>query len=225
MPAETTLSRTIARVTIGKFVEILTPEPGPYYALQLSPDGTALAIDMQDPRNRDIWTYDMTRRTLERLTYEPGIDSHPIWTHDGLRVIFSSQPTGTRNLFWAAADHTGQPERLTESAYEQMPFDVTADGKSLVYRETGSGGDYDIGVFSFEDRSTELILSTNFNENNPALSPDGNWIAFETNESGENRVYVRPFPEVQGGRWEISEGAGQYPLWSPSGGEVFYWSS
>ena len=198
-------------------------EPRPYFLLDLSPDGTSLAVDVRDPDNRDVWIYDLRRETFSRLTSDPGVDSSPVWTADGSRVITGSIRQGqtSRNLLWMRADGTGEEENLTVNEQNAFPTDVSPDGKYVVF-------DYqdDIGALSLEeDREVEMILHTPASERNAVFSPDGRFIAHTSNTSGEDKVYVRPFPNVDDGRFPISQRGGRWPLWAPDGRELFYWMS
>ncbi len=152
-------------------------------------------------------------------------ESYPTWTPDGLRVVFSSTREGPPNLFWRAADGTGAVERLTDSPNEQDAYAFSPDGTRLVFREIRPDTGEDLGVLSMEgDRSTAPLVVTEFVERNAELSPDGRWIAYESNASGSFEVYVRPFPAVDEGQWLVSTNGGQRPLWSPDGRELFYLS-
>ena len=138
---------------------------------RLSPDGTQVALDVRDQEN-DIWIWDLARETLRRLTFDPGLDRYPVWTPDGQRVALSSLRGGVANLFWKAADGTGEVERLTDGPNTQFPHAFSPDGTRLVYRE--SAETLDLGLLSVEgDRPMEPLLATEFNELNAELSPDG----------------------------------------------------
>ncbi|MCH7805236.1 MAG: serine/threonine-protein kinase [Acidobacteria bacterium] len=191
---------------------------------QLSPDGARLAITVTDSGNRDVWIYDLRRNTPTRLTFEPAFDFTPVWTPDGQRVVFrSSREGGQNNLFWKAADGTGQVERLTRSPNGQQPSSFSPDGKRLVFVEQSPETGFDLHVLSMEGEPTsQPLLQTPFTENRPVLSPDGHWIAYQSNESGQAEVYVRPFPNVEEGKWRISREGGFSPLWAPNGRELFY---
>jgi len=153
-----------------------------------------------------------------RLTFDPAAEWFPIWTPDGQRVAFGSPEAP---LSWKAADGTGEVETLVESS-RQMPMAFSPDGTALVFNDWNSSG-FDLGLLSLEgERTSTLLMETEFTERNAALSPDGRWIAYESDESGQYEVYVRPFPDVNGGRWQVSSGGGAWPLWSPDGQELFY---
>ncbi len=201
--------------------EPLSAEPRAYGHPRLSPDGSRLAVTVDDSGNTDIWIYDLGRQTPTRLTFDAAGDQVSIWTPDGQRVVFLSQREGANNLFWKAADGTGQVERLRTSPNFQLPSWFSPDGKSLVFYERK--GSFDIGVLSMEgERTSKPLLQTEFDETRPAISPDGRWIAYMSNETGRREIYVRPFPSVEDGSWQISSDGGVSPVWAPNGRELFY---
>ena len=177
---------------------------------------------MRDQEN-DIWIWDFTRETLRRLTFSPELEVYPTWTPDGRRVAFMSDRDGQRNLFWKAADGTGTVERLTESENVQLPYFFSTDGERLVYRDVHPQRGDDLGVLSLDgDGSLEPLLVTEFNELNAEISPDGRWLAYQSDASGQYEIYVRPFPNVDEGLRQISRGGGTRPLWARDGSELFY---
>src|SRR6185295_12858122 len=188
----------------------------------LSPDGTRAMVFGND-QEHDLWLWDFARTTLTRLTLAPGIDGIGVWTPDGRRVIFSSDRTGVRNLFSQAADGTGAVDRLTESLNTQYPSAVSPDGRRLIFSEEAPGTADDVMMMELDGsrRVTPLVQSP-FAERNGIVSPDGRWLAYEANDSGRVEVYVRPFPEVNSGHWQVSTTGGTRPLWAPSGQELFY---
>jgi serine/threonine-protein kinase len=191
---------------------------------RLSPDGAQLALDARDQES-DIWIWSFNRETLTRLTFDPATDRFPVWTSDGHRVIFGSDrmnPGGLANVFWKSADGTGTPERLTWSATRlQVPMAVSPDGKTLVFRETLPSADL-MALSLDADRAIHPLVKSSFTEQNAEISPDGRWIAYESNDAGQFEVFVRPFPNVDAGRWQISTSGGTEPLWSRTGQELFY---
>ncbi|MDA2927271.1 hypothetical protein MYX78_08575 [Acidobacteria bacterium AH-259-G07] len=202
--------------------EPLAAEPGLYFDPRISPDGSRVAITIDDSGNRDVWIYDLARETPTRLTFDPAGDEQPLWTPDGLRVVFRSGREGG-GLFWKAADGTGQVERLTTSANIQRPYSFSPDGKRLVFLEDNPETGFDLHVLSMEgEPSAQPLLQTQFSEGRSAISPDGRWMAYRSNESGQDEVYVRPFPKVEEGKWQISSEGGISPVWSPKGRELFY---
>ena len=211
--------RTLVWVDRDGGEEALAAEPRAYTYPRISPDGGRLAVEVRDQEN-DIWIWDFARETLTRLTFDPRGDSYPVWTPDGTRVAFSSFRDGPRDLYWKAADSTGAVERLTESEDQPVPYAFTPDGRHLVFREQDEQG-FNLGVLSLEG-SPEPLLATEFSEVNGEISPDGRWLAYQSNASGQGEIYVRPFPNVEEGQWLISSGGGTRPLWARDGQELFY---
>ncbi len=125
------------------------------------------------------------------------------------------------NLYWKNADGSGSEERLTNSPNSQYAASWTPDGKMLVYTEVRPAQGADIGILSLDDRKTRLFLETPYSEDRPALSPDGKWIAYASNESGRFEIYVQPFPEG-GKKWKVSTEIGYNPVWSHDGRELFF---
>jgi serine/threonine-protein kinase len=187
---------------------------------RLSPDGSRLAVGVRD-QDQDIWIWDFARETLARFTFDPGADWYPVWTPDGTRLIFDSARAGAQNLFWQAADGAGPAERLTEAQNIQLPYSVSPDGNRIVFRT--NTGTSDLAILTLgQNRRVEPLIQTPFNELNAEISPDGRWLAYESDESGQSEIYVRPFPNVAGGRWQVSTGGGTRALWARNGQELFY---
>jgi serine/threonine-protein kinase len=196
-----------------------------YTSPRISPDGTKVALNLRDEEN-DIWIWDFARNTLTRLTFDPGLDRYPVWSPDGRQIAFSSSRDKSRgNLFWQTADGTGTVERLAASDDLQVfPTAFSPDGtRLLVLLASGSRDGADIAVVQpgGEARAVPL-LATMFGERYGEVSPDGRWLAYNSNESGRDEVYVRPFPDVDTGRWQVSTGGGSQPLWARNGRELFF---
>ena len=203
--------------------EPIAAPPRVYSQVRISPDGSRAAAYTQDDGTSDVWIWEFDRDTLRRLTLHPGHDFYPIWTPDGLRVAFGSPRGGVADLYWRSADGTGGAERLTESPNAQVPHAVTPDGQQLVFRELSVDTGGDLHVLSLGDGHTVTpLVATEFDERNADLSRDGRWLAYQSDESGQLEVYVRPFPDVDADRWQISTGGGTRPLWAPDGSELFY---
>jgi serine/threonine-protein kinase len=204
--------------------EPLPAPPRPYVYPRISPDGARIALRIRD-QQRDIWTWDLARETLTRLTFTSGEELYAIWTPDSRRLLFDSSGDNERqsqNVFWQAADGTGAAERLTDSRDRPRPFAISPDGNRVVLR-VGVTPPYDLGVLLLGNpRRTEPLLTTPFNETNAEVSPDGRWLAYDSNESGRSEVYVRPFPNVDGGRWQVSRDGGTRPVWARDGRDLFY---
>ena len=197
---------------------ILAP-PRPYQYPRIAPDGSRVALW----EDNDVWVWDLARTTLTRVTFGSALENHSVWTPDGRRLIFSSERTGTRNLYVQAADGTGAVERLTESPNPQNVTAISPDGTRLIFNETTSTTGDDVMQLSMDGahRVTTLV-HTPSTERNGVVSPDGRWLAYEANDSGPLEIYVRPYPAVQSGHWQVSTGGGTRPLWAPNSAELFY---
>jgi serine/threonine-protein kinase len=202
--------------------QAIPAEPRPYRHPRISPDGTRIAVEVDDPNNVDIWIGNSTRGTFTRLTRGEDVDSDPIWTRDGTRVVFSSV-RGTEGLFIQSADGSGAAEHLVDGAGGVRAVTWTSNGE-LAYEELAGT---DIRILPLGGGSAPQLIPLfdapeYFYERLPALSPDGRWLAYQSIESGQMEIYVRPFPNVTDGRWQISSGGGFAPLWSKDGQEIFY---
>jgi Tol biopolymer transport system component len=190
----------------------------------ISPDGTRVALSYTENGNADIWIWDIERKVPTRLTFDPALDTMPIWTPDSERIVFASIREGRNGIYWRASDGSGKDEKIAlVSNRDFFPYSVSADGKTLFLMESGGKGAYNIGMLSIEgDHAPKLLLKEEYNELYPQISPDGKWLAYASDESGRAEIYVRPFPDVNGGQWQISESGGEFPLWSPDGKELYY---
>ena len=209
--------RTLVWVDRNGTAEPLGAPPGAYGHPQLSPDGRQLAVTVEFPK-RDIWVYDISRSALTRLTFE-GANSRPLWTPDGKRIAFRSV-RATSDLFWKLADGTGAEEEITTRMTQ--PSSISPDGKLAFYYGNGATSGRDIWTVPLEDeRTPSVFLQTPFDEAAPKISPDGQWLAYVSNESGRSEIFVRAFPGP-GGKWQISTEGGSEPLWARNGRELFY---
>ncbi len=182
---------------------------------RLSPDGRRLLVEIE----RDLWTYDIERGTRSRLIFnEYAADA--VWTRDGRRVVYSPSGVGGA-LFWRSADGSGQAELLLETGSALSAHSWTPDGKVLAYYDA-SDGDRDIWTVSLVgEREPQPFVVTDFNERSPSFSPDGRWVAYASDESGQDEIYLRPYPGP-GGKVTVSTAGGREPVWCPAGGELFY---
>jgi serine/threonine-protein kinase len=196
--------------------------PRPYRHPRLSPDGQRLALDIDEGNGSDVWLYDLFRGTLTRLTFDGGMS--PAWTPDGTKVTFESESAtaGAANLFWKSADGSGADERLTTGDTDQFLSSWSTDEKTLAFVQAAPATGWDIWTLSLENgRKPQAFLQTPFNESDPAFSPDGRWVAYESDESGRVEVYVQPFPGP-GSKELVSTDGGTDPAWSRDGRELFY---
>jgi serine/threonine-protein kinase len=192
--------------------------------VRVSPDGRRLVLNYEtEAGQEDVWVYDLEQGTLSRLTFEGEINERPEWTPDGSRVTFVSTRRGQRELYWKPWDGSGPAELLLSSGRPLQEAWWSRDGEILVYRE-GPGGPTSRDIKYIRpgvDSVPTTFLATEFDEINPMLSPDGNWLVYSSNESGRREIYVRPFPQ-RGGRWQVSTDGGSEPLWMHSGDELVY---
>ncbi len=189
---------------------------------RFSPDGNFLAVEIIDGTNRDAWVYDLRRGVPTRLTFEESGDDAPVWSPDAEHLAFSSNRLGsTLNIYRKRSDGSGDVERLTESTSTQFISSWSPDGKHLLFAQSNPETGNDLYVLPLEDGTPEVFLTTPFSETEAAFSPDGRWIAYQSNETGQAEIFVRPFP-VRGGKWQLSVDGGQYPRWSRNGRELFY---
>jgi serine/threonine-protein kinase len=192
------------------------------YCPSLSPDGKSLALAIDEGARVNAWIYELEERRLTRLTFQ-GPRNRPLtWTSDGKRLTYASTRAGPLNLYWKAADGSGDEERLLVSEYNQYPCSWSPDGELLAFTEIHPHTGKDIWLLPLHgDKKARPFLCTPFNEGEAAFSPDGRWIAYTSDETGQGEVYVQPFPST-GGKWQISRDGGSEPVWATSGKELFY---
>jgi len=191
----------------------------------LSPDGSRIAWVLRDAASGipDVWVLEIERDMLTRLTFDDGVDERPLWSPDGSWIYFNSDRVhGVAELYRRKADGSGDAERLTTAENFQHAKSISPDGHTLVFQGFPTGTSGDIMLLHLDkERKVEPFLTTSFHENHPAVSPNGKFIAYCSDETGVEEVYVRQFPSGSG-RVKISPGLGFYPKWSPDGTELFY---
>jgi Tol biopolymer transport system component len=196
----------------------------PFYEVMISPEGTKVAVPTSDSfGNYDIYVWDFVREIKSKLTFDEAIDGDPVWSPDGTKIAFTSDRAGRYGIYEKAADGTGEAELLL-SMPDRTHYAASwsSDGKTLFLVEHSTDTGYDIAALSLDGEPVRKpVLQGRHNEIHPQISPDGRWIAYASDESGQYAVYVRPYPEVNTGKWQISAGGGS-PLWAPDGRELFY---
>jgi serine/threonine-protein kinase len=206
----------------------LIATPGAYVFPRFSPDGRRLALGMNTSSGPDIYSYDLQRETMTRLTFG-GHSQLPVWAPDGKHIAFLSSASGFR-ISWMRSDGSGEAEVLLERHTNARPWSFSPDGRHLAYHENGPETGRDIWTVTLDTSDPdhpkagkpEPFLRTPADEVGPMFSPDGRWIAYRSDESGAPEIYVRPFPGGQGGKWQISTGGGLQGVWSNNGRELFY---
>jgi Tol biopolymer transport system component/predicted Ser/Thr protein kinase len=201
----------------------LIAAPGAYYNPMFSPDGKRLAL-VVETQGIDIFVYEIARGAMTRLTSN-GTSDRPVWTPDGSRIAYTKKG----GIWWVRSDGAAEPELLAESPNPMVPWSFSPDGRRLAYFEVSPETTYDIGILPIDwsdanhpkPGTPQPFLRTPKAEAGPMFSPDGQWIAYSSNESGRSEVYVRPASGAAG-KWQISDGGGMFAFWSPDGHEIFY---
>jgi serine/threonine protein kinase/Tol biopolymer transport system component len=196
-----------------------------YASLHFSPDGKRAAVSIGG-RNGDIWLYDVARGLRTRLTFDPEAQHDVIWAPDGNRLVFNSTRKGRLDLYQKGADGSGSEEMLVESDVDKYPNSWSRDGRFVLYSTAFDvpKTKTDLWVLPLSgDRKPFPFLQTEFNETRGQFSPDGSWIAYQSDESGRDEVYVASFPGP-GGKRQISTVGGSFPRWRSDGKEIFYLS-
>jgi serine/threonine protein kinase/Tol biopolymer transport system component len=213
------VSRTLVWVSRDGKVEPVGLEQRAYDHPRISPDGRRLALTIRG-QNPDVWVADLERKTLTRFTFDPGEEESGVWTPDGKRITFAASRGSTgRMTFWKAADSSGVEEQLFASKSHNHLGGWTPDGRTLVSEEID--GTFGLYTGTTGDKTVKPYLQTQFNEVAAQVSPNGEWIAYSSNESGHTQVFVQAFPGP-GSRQQISVDGGTEPKWARSGRELFY---
>ena len=209
--------------------QMLLAAPRLYHSPSLSPDGRFLAMSTGGLVFGDLHVLDISRGSLSQLTFNGQSNTQPTWAPDGKHLAFVSKPDSRYILWWIRADGSGQPRKLLESADTLLFASFSPDGRHIAFSRTsmGTGGDIWILPLDLTDLDNprpgtpELFLQTPKSESGPVFSPDGKWLAYQSDESGRYEVYVRPFPGP-GGKWLVSSDGGTSPAWSAASHQIFY---
>ena len=198
-------------------------EPGDYNSVELSPDGEQVAVTMGTTiSNMDIWILQLGRGIASRLTFEEGGDIWPVWSPDGRRLVFTSNRDGLFNLFVKQADGSAMEERISPPAMDLGPSDWSPDGRELLTESNFPNTGWDIWTWPVDPSGKPApFLATEHREFFARYSPDGQWVAYYSDESGKREVYVRP-RSGSGGKYQVSSQGGSDPSWSRNGKELFY---
>ena len=195
-----------------------------YGTPRLSPDGTRVAAEIYD-QITDVWIWDFARETLRRLTFDSGGNGMSVWTPDSRQIIFESGRTGMPNMYKQAADGSGTVDRLSTGAIPQWPTSISPDGTWLAGFDLSPRTPTNIVLLPLTRpaaRPEPGPADTRFKGAFADFSPDGRYLAYQSNEAGRSEIYVRPFPRVDNGRWQVSTAGGTRPVWARSGRELFY---
>jgi Tol biopolymer transport system component len=194
-------------------------KPDVFANVDLAPNGKSLAVDKTDMgnRNSDVWIYNLQGESTTRMTFDPAIDAMPVWSPDGMRVVFASSRKKTFDLYLKTTDGA-QEERAIEATpgEDKFPNAWSRDGKYILYTR-GT----ELWFVTFPDLKSQLFLKSSSAMKNGQFSPDAKWAAYASNESGKWEIYVTSFPEAHG-KWQVSNGGGDQPRWRGDGKELFY---
>jgi Tol biopolymer transport system component len=199
---------------------------GLVYSVALSPNADRLAISVQaSAAIRDLWVKQLYEGPLSRLTFEGSFNGRASWSSDGQSLTFISNRAGQQDLWTKRADGSGSAEILLDREGTVSEAFFSSDGTWLIYREIGiNSGISDIFAIQpgLDSVPIPIVVRSGFNAHSPALSPDGRWLVYVSDESGQEEVYVRPFPDADTGQWPVSRSGGTEPVWAHSGRELFY---
>jgi Tol biopolymer transport system component len=175
-------------------------------------------------KEEDIWIMDLERGVRSRFTFGPNLADSPVWSPDGSRIAFAWMQQGHNDLYVKSASGAGNPELLFKSEADKYPLDWSRDGRYVLFVALDPKGEtkYDIWALPmFGDHKPFPVAHTQFDEVDAEFSPDGHWVAFISDESGNYEVYLSPFP-AGGGKWQVSQGGGIQPKWKRDGSALYY---
>ncbi len=209
----------------GKAGAPVFPENGNYANPALAPDGTKLAVGIDSNGEDDIWVVDLTRNTRSRLTFNSTSSYFPVWWPDGKSIIYATGTSGSPNsILRRNADGTGNVETLLTGSAVVLPFSVSPDGRYIVYMllDAKSKTGWDIWALPLLGGGKPFpLVQTTFIDASPAVSPDGKWLAYCNDESGQMQVYIQPFPSGPG-KWQVSVAGGYTPHWRRDSRELYF---
>jgi eukaryotic-like serine/threonine-protein kinase len=212
--------------TDGKQVEAAPEDNYAEIALAPGQGRVAVAREEMNANNYDIWVREFERGVMTRLTFNAAQEHLPLWSPDGKQVVFASNRDGAVvQIYRKDASGTGMEERLTDGPTNKFPLDWSKDGKYLLYREDNPSRGRDLMALPLEGvRKPVTVVSTTSQESTGAISPDGRWVAYASNDSGAYQLYVQAFPNAGGpaGRWQVSNGGAYDVRWRGDGKELYY---
>jgi Tol biopolymer transport system component len=191
-----------------------------YQVPRLSPTDRQLVVTLTEAEATNVWLVELARGALSRVTSE-GNNGAAIWHPDGARVTYSSDRAGSMNLYDQPVDSSAPARRLTESPNAQFPGSWSGDGTKLAYVESHPETQLDVWIWNEKTGRGEPFLTTDFNESGAVFSPDGRFIAYVSDETGDDQVHVRAYPGPAG-KWPISVDGGREPSWGRDGSELYY---
>jgi eukaryotic-like serine/threonine-protein kinase len=205
----------------GKQLDVIGPA-GPWFTFRLSPDERFAALIRDEPsRQSSLWLLDLLQGATTRLITD-GNNLEPVWSPDGKQLAFASARNSAPTLFLKPLGGNVPEERLLQSRFQSSPASWSPDGKSLIYSMVSPLTRGDIWLLPLSgERTPQPLVQTKSNERFGRVSPDGNWLAYQSDESGGNEIYVTQFPEPARS-WRISTSGGVNPHWRGDGKELFF---
>jgi Tol biopolymer transport system component len=188
--------------------------------VRLSHDGTRAVVAVGREAG-DLWIHDLTRDVRTRFTFDPADDGQAQWSPDDRFIIFKSSRKSNGELYIRDTSGGSDEELLVETNQHVTLTDWSRDGRHIFYSSLSPETDWDLWVYSMEDKEARPLLVKEYDQNLARLSPNGRWVAYSSNESGRTEIYVQAFPDP-GGRWMVSSGGGDDPIWSADGEELFF---
>jgi len=200
-------------------------DPGAYIEPWFSPDEKKVVISRIDTATglTDVYTVDLVRQNFTRFSFTPTNDYGALWSPDGTRIVYSTSKGGNFDLYEKVSSGAGADELLLHTDNAKFADDWSSDNRYLIYENEDPKTKYDLWILPmFGDKKPYPYLQTEFNEAHAQFSPDGKWVAYGSDEIGRTEVYVRPFPNVSGGKWQVSTGGGDQPSFRKDGKELYY---
>jgi len=207
----------------------LIPALAAYMGPKFSPDGTHLAFAIYSGKGPELYSWDINRGMMARLTSTGQASLGPVWTPDGKHIVFYYSVAGGYAIGWIRSDGQGEVKTLLRSRSFLVPYSFSPDGRRLAYYQQDPQTNLDLWTLPLDlanpddprPLEPQPFLKTASNEVDPMFSPDGRWLAYASDESGRLEIYVRPFPGAEG-KWQISSDGGEYSFWAPGGRELYY---
>jgi serine/threonine-protein kinase len=214
------IARDLVFVDLKGATRSITDERRDYWRPRLSPDGTRLAVEVFDGSGRHIWVVNTATGVSTQVTFTGEDNGFPVWTADGKAIVYTATRDGVEGLYLENLNAGGGAEFLGITG-ETVPTDVS-ETNTVVLSRGDQSAERAIWTLSLADRKPSEILATPAQEHHAMFSPDGRWLAYASNASGRQEIYVRPYPIVQGTERRVSEGGGAGPVWAPDGSFLYY---
>jgi Tol biopolymer transport system component/DNA-binding winged helix-turn-helix (wHTH) protein len=190
----------------------------------ISPDGQRVAVEARESDNLDVWVYDLARGSRARLSFDPATEILPVWSPDGEQVAYSSWRSGNTDIFVRRSDGGAEEKTLVATPAHERVSDWSRDGKQILYSREDPKTGWDLWYLTSNGTGgwvASAFLQKRFRERAPKFSPDGRYVAYLSDESGRDELYVRPFPQGEQ-QWVVSRNGATQPRWGRNGRQLFY---